>query len=493
MKKNILSAFAAGLMCLTAICSCTSFLNVEKIGKSTIESFFSEIGGMTASGEGLHKEIMSFYTSSGLLLYGDIAGNQVVLNTVDADEATVYTYEYRLLPEHVSTYVRWLWSKGYAVVTAANNIISFGGDFRDNKARENEIAECDKVIGWAYYARALAIFDLARCYGQAYNFTPDASHPGVPTVTHVPGFDEQIPRKTVAEDFKLVISDLETAMELLGPEEKIKDCTHISRTACEALLAKVYLYMEDWENAEKYARIVMDKVPLTPRNEYVDMFRSPRKNLGAESIFRLDSYDYSTSFLGKYDPTRGHDLNPDPTLVDYFDDDDIRKQLLYYVGEDCEEDAYRGKTFYSACKHLPYKSIDDPDDKHPYEFVARCSEMYLIHAEAVTRGAKHDLAAAADDLKALLSRAKGREASAIPISCTSENEMMSLIEKERVRELCTEGHCFFDYKRWNKDIVRSSASGAKVKELKYPDHRFALPIDYMEMEANDVMVQNEGY
>ena len=223
MKKRILSAIAAGLVVMAGICSCSNFLNVEKIGKSTIESFFSEIGGMTAAGEGLHKEIMSFYTSSGLLLYGEIAGNQVVLNTVDADEATVYTYEYRLLPEHVSTYVRWLWTKGYAVVTAANNIISFGGDFRDNKAKENEKAECDKVIGWAYYARALAIFDLSRCYGQAYNYTPDASHPGVPLVTHVPGFDEQIPRRSVADDYVQVIADLYADRTAIAAARDIHD------------------------------------------------------------------------------------------------------------------------------------------------------------------------------------------------------------------------------------------------------------------------------
>ena len=171
----------------------------------------------------------------------------------------------------------------------------------------------------------------------------------------------------------------------------------------------------------------------------------------------------------------------------------MRKQLLTYVGEDCEEAAYAGKSFSIVCKHVPYKSITDTKDRHPYTFVFRCSEMYLIHAEALCCGQKHDLAGAAADLKALQARARGIDASDVKFSYSSQADMEDLIEKERIRELCYEGHSGFDYLRRGKDIVRSATSNAEIKILKYPDYRFILPIDQIEMEANDNMIQNEGY
>ncbi|MBP9986474.1 MAG: hypothetical protein KBT44_00930 [Bacteroidales bacterium] len=40
---------------------CTSFLNVESIGKSTIETFFQDVTGLQAAGVGLHRELLEFY------------------------------------------------------------------------------------------------------------------------------------------------------------------------------------------------------------------------------------------------------------------------------------------------------------------------------------------------------------------------------------------------------------------------------------------------
>lgn len=472
--------------------SCTSYLNVDKIGKSTIESFFSEIGGITAAGEGLHEEIVSAYTSStgGYINYGDVTGNTLNINIVDSDEGSRYLYNFEMIPEYVATYPRNVFLRCYAIVTAANNIIYFGGKFRET-CKENEVATADKVIGWAHFARALAHFNVCNCYAMPYIYTADASHIGVPVVDHVPGFEEQIGRESVADVYKFVLSDLKKALSLLG-DEPLTDCTHISGTACEALLARVYLYMADWENAEKYAKIVMDKVPLSPRSEYVNMFREPKANLGKESIFRLNSYGKTTGMLSGYDPTRSFDFYPDPAMASYFDADDVRKELLTYVVEDCEPDEYKGQTFSAACKHLPYKHITDEDDKHPYEFVLRCSEMYLIHAEALVCG-KGDLAGAAADLKAIIARAKGIDPSAVALAYSTKDDMEKLIETERLRELCYEGHSHFDYMRRGKDIVRSATSNSSIKLLKYPDYRFVLPIDETEMESNDAMVQNEGY
>ena len=59
MKRNILLSISAAATLVFS--SCSGFLNVDNLGKSTIESFFSDIDGMKAAGVGLHKTILDFF------------------------------------------------------------------------------------------------------------------------------------------------------------------------------------------------------------------------------------------------------------------------------------------------------------------------------------------------------------------------------------------------------------------------------------------------
>ena len=71
--------------------------------------------------------------------------------------------------------------------------------------------------------------------------------------------------------------------------------------------------------------------------------------------------------------------------------------------------------------------------------------------------------------------------------------MDRLIQEERAKELCFEGHRFFDLKRRGEDIVRPATSSSTLTRLRYPDYRYVLPIAQLEMQANDSMTQNEKY
>ena len=65
--------------------------------------------------------------------------------------------------------------------------------------------------------------------------------------------------------------------------------------------------------------------------------------------------------------------------------------------------------------------------------------------------------------------------------------------RERMKELCFEGHRFFDIARRHESVSRDSGSNARAKTLSYPDYRFALPIPRVEMDANPAMEQNDEY
>jgi hypothetical protein len=119
--------------------------------------------------------------------------------------------------------------------------------------------------------------------------------------------------------------------------------------------------------------------------------------------------------------------------------------------------------------------------------------MYLIHAEALCRRTNPDLAGAAADIKALQARAMGKKVEEITLTYKDADELLKIIEDERVRELNMEGHRLFDITRLGHNLERGTSTTSTMKSLAWPDYRFALPICQTEMDTNEAMKQNDGY
>ena len=163
------------------------------------------------------------------------------------------------------------------------------------------------------------------------------------------------------------------------------------------------------------------------------------------------------------------------------------------MGEKEDGDEYVGKVYTAICKYLPIKAGESKKENRRCDhIVLRVSEMYLIHAEALCLSGG-DLNAAADDVKALRARALGKNPSEIVLNYSGADGLDKLIQDERNKELCFEGHRFFDLKRRGEDIVRPATTSSTLTKLEYPDYRYALPIAQLEMQSNDSMIQNRGY
>ena len=471
MKKRITIIAAALSLMLTG---CTSFLNVETLGKSTIEGFFEDIDGLKTAGLGLHRCLLEFYDDE-YLRYGDIAaGDNLNLMRVNADQGLQKIYDFDNLAEDNSGFPYKVWKEGYSVCTNANNILYYGQKLLKKFPEQEELIQ--KHFGYAYFCRALMIFDLCNVYAQAYDYTPDASHPGVVAIDYVPGFEDVLARHTVKQCYDLVISDLLSGIECFGGDE-VEDPTYISGLACEALLARVYLYMGDYDNAVKYSELVKGKVSLADRSIYVNMFRKAQDNPG-EAILRMNSYDSGSGMRSLCSPVGSPDVTPAPEFMDKFAADDIRRELFTYVAEKEDGEAYEGKVYTAVCKYLPYKSgVTNEQNRRSDPFILRASEMYLIHAEAKCR--LGDLKAAEEDIKAIRARATGKYPSEITLSYSGKDGLDRLIQEERAKELCYEGHRFFDIKRRHEDIVRPASTTSTLSTLKYPSYLFALPISQM--------------
>ena len=144
-----------------------------------------------------------------------------------------------------------LWGYAYYVISATNNVIAnLTPDKGDEQDLNNLKAEC-------LFLRAFSHFDLVRTYAQPYCYTEDASHPGVPVVITVQASTDKPARATVAKVYEQIVADLLEAESIIDPSyvrAGVKDQrSAVTLEAIQALLSRVYLYMENWQGAADYA------------------------------------------------------------------------------------------------------------------------------------------------------------------------------------------------------------------------------------------------
>ena len=132
--------------------------------------------------------------------------------------------------------------------------------------------------GIAYAVRAAMYEDLARLYAsKTYAQDPQAET--------VPYIDENTtaaastnnPRKTNEEMWALILADLDKAEEYLQGYQRTDGATP-NLSVVYGLKARAYLTMEDWPNAEKYAKLAMEDYNVMSADEYTDPetgFNSP--------------------------------------------------------------------------------------------------------------------------------------------------------------------------------------------------------------------------
>jgi hypothetical protein len=200
---------------------------------------------------------------------------------------------------------------------------------------------------------------------------------------------------------------------------------------------------------------------------------------GKEAIFRINGTKKSKTLGQFYAPSNPIAIAADTLIKMYDNPDDIRLSLFKSLGGSSRK--------YATLKYDISVTKDDNTERYD-PMVLRVSEMYLNRAEAYLNLNQPENAIA--DLKVIIARALQKSVAEIEINASDKTEIAALIEKERARELCFEGHNFFDITRRGKDLVRGSTTYSDVKYLAYPSDYFVLPIPQTELDANSNMVGN---
>lgn len=346
------------------------------------------------------------------------------------------------------------WYAIYATLNSANQVIDKVGALQSADLTE---AEKNRIVGEAYFIRALSLFDLGRTWGNV---------PIITKATVTANDFDGVKQSKQADVYKQVIADLEKALTLLP--EKV-DRNRATKNTVRALLARVYLYAENWAKAEEYASLLIADANYQ-LVDYPTFFQSKATK---ESIFELlyttaDKNGHSLLWLTSAEGGR-REWAPAESIVTLLADPTVggtRKALYKDQSTATNPKFYVGILYWRT-------TGDDP------AYILRISEQYLIRAEARVKKATPDLTGALADLNAVRLRAK------IPASTANTVADLTLaIENERHVEFPFEPHRWFD-------LVRTKRAGT-VLGVTDPN-KWIFPIPYNDLAADKDLVQNTGY
>lgn len=431
-------------------------------------AYFASIGDFQAAVIGVYNEVQgSSYYGRSLHLMSDIMGEDVKQNGSANRYQEFADFEGQKQSGH--NYERALWASVYEGINMVNQIIN--AEFEPPPALQ---AEFDQIVGEAHALRALAYFDLVKMYAQHYTFTADASHPGVPIIL-VSDVILLPSRNTVAEVYSQIISDLDTAMGLMtktsgGP-------FMFTDAAAQALLSRIYLYMEDYSNAISMADAVIGsgRYSLVTGQSYLDQFVDGASDEAILEVAYDNNDNPGSNSLGRMYTENGYgDYLPARDLLDLIDPADIRWGMFTV------DPVLTG--IYAAHRVTKWRTANGSD----HIPIIRLSEVYLNRAEARAHSGQ-DVAAQAD-----LNLIRQRGLATAPDVTSTGQALLDEISIERRIELGFEGHRIHDIMRHKQDVVRVDVTG-DVAFQPYPCNFCILPIPFQEMDANPNITQNPGY
>lgn len=442
MKKSILLIFV-----MIAAWSC-DVLDVEP--KSSIDASTA-----FKNKEDIDKGIVGVYSYFPALSY--YGRSDVIFPDLAADNLShpigATASEYReiannnILPENGS--VAGMWSIMYGGINVANNIID-----KVPSIPNMTDAEKNTALGELYFIRALNHFNLLNYFGAIPIKT-------APTVG-VGNLD--VPRNPVDQVYSQIINDLLFASENLSSSgNKVRT----SKYAAKALLARVFLYQGNYDQAVTLATDVIQNGGYTLLSNYADVFAADQSS---ESIFeiyfsqternRIAEYNFPTSLNGR------REVEPSADLLAAYETGDERYQASI---------AFDGTSAYA----IKYDDLSLGADN---VIVLRLADMYLIRAEAEANKTAPNVASIQSDINQIRTRAN-----LSPTAEASLPQLIRIIEKERRVEFAFEGHRWFD-------LVRTGRAVSVLPNVNSVNQTlFPIPSDEIQTNNDPGMTQNPGY
>jgi len=334
----------------------------------------------------------------------------------------------------------------------------------------------DQLLGECYFLRGYFYLFLTNVYGDIpLLLTTDYMKNAVASsVSQVDVFNQI--KKDLIEAKRLLRAEYLTPMNSVT-QERVRP----NKGAATALLARVYLYAGEWQNAEIQSSEIIDnseKYSLCQDLDKVFLMNS------SESIWQLqpstdgyNTFDGMFYILNSVPGTSSNPVSLSKSLINDFEIGDGRlSKWISYIDN-------AGVKYYFPYK---YKISQAFVSVNEYHMILRLAEQYLIRAEA--RAHLDKLQPAKSDLNLIRNRAGLNNTLA-----DSREQVLDAIFHERRVELFTEwGHRWFDLKRFGK-ITSVMEKESVIKGSTWSPNWELYPIPSDDILKNSNLKQNPGY
>lgn len=273
MKSKILTFVAATAM-LSATTSCieeilpqNSTITIDQVA-SAPGAYDNAVNAITAT---LTGEFVYGGNSETYLYDIGLPGFYIMRDLMGQD--VVYPYQNWFTYWYVAQYLgpsyrfsQLPWTYYYGWIKSCNEVINMAG--------ENPADDQITGLGIAYAMRAYYYQDLARLYAQkpyALSLNDPVTSVSVPIVDENTTLEDLAhnPRATNEVMWAFILSDLDKAEQYLANYQR-KDVYTPDLSVVYGLKARAYQWMEDWANAEKYAKLAQNGYAVMSAAEYTD-------------------------------------------------------------------------------------------------------------------------------------------------------------------------------------------------------------------------------
>lgn len=456
----------AALLPVLCLAGCKKFVQVDdpidQVASS--EAFSTDANAATAI-RGLYSKMMSAVNlglGGGLQVQMDASADGLKVQAATNQFFEFYTNSIGA----ANTANKNLWNYFYYNIYAANAAVE-----NINASTGMSEAGKNRYLAEARFLRALNYFYLVNAWGDV-PLTTSSNYE----------YNNRLSRTAKADVYELVKSDLLFAQANLGPAYQGTLRIRANSYAATALLAKVYLYLQDWNNAAQQATTVLNnttdyaletdltKTFLIASKEALLRIEQPGSN-----AYTWDGYAFVPSAATT---VPGYTLTD--TLVKTFEAGDKRKTNWVRTATITTNGV--ATTYYSPYKYRANSGTGTPVEAH---MVLRLGEQYLIRAEA--RAQQNQLADAIADVDKIRARA-GLPLIAATNTGITQPDLLATIAHERWVELFAEnGDRWMDLKRTNK------ANETLLYKLNWRSDAQWFPIPQLDRQYNKNLSQNDGY
>jgi starch-binding outer membrane protein, SusD/RagB family len=442
------------LFLLTAV-GCKKLVQVDEPDDSlTTSTVFSNDSLAQAAVDGLYIKIMNsskFLLNGGMSLFPGLSADELVRTTTSTNEDQFYYNA--ISPKNLFLNSN-LWKAAYSHIYQCNICIE---GLHKSTGVTNELKT--RLTGEVLFVRALCYYYLVNLFGD------------VPVVVGTNAdVNALLSRAPASQVYLRIEADLLAASDALSASNNKSRPTQY---AAKALLARAYLYMQNWSKAAEMASAVINSGQFFLEGDLNTVFKTTSK----EAIFQwAPVVDKVNSPEGLIFIPSNANLRPNYALtaglLAAFEPGDLRKKN--WINTVTLSQAYS----------YPYKyKIFLSNNVSEYNVVLRLAEQYLIRSEAL--GQLNRITEAVDDVNRIRSRAQLPEIA----TSISRDQFFQTIEQERRVELFAEwGHRWFDLKRTNRAdaVLNVKGSNWQLSDQLYP-------IPFSELETGPNLEQNPGY